>query len=130
MGYGPSCNIACCHQGGFGDWFTWYVSHLLREYGVNGIYLDDTWPYGCSNAAHGRGFVRADGKRHLAFPLRARLETYRRLRTVPWQTGSPFWIAAHMSAGRVPPLASFADGLLLGEELYHDVAGTPTAPRA
>ena len=80
--YGPVCPVSGCHTGPFGDVFVWYMSHLVHEYGSNGIYLDDTWPYGCANEAHGCGYVGPDGKRRVTYPLRARNETYRRIRAV------------------------------------------------
>jgi hypothetical protein len=92
------------------------VSHLIREYGTNGIYLDEMWPYGCANAEHGCGYVGAAGKRRITYPLRALLETYRRLRAVFATTGRPFYIAYHISGGRVPPLPTFGDSLLLAED--------------
>ncbi|NLB96190.1 MAG: LamG domain-containing protein [Armatimonadetes bacterium] len=125
VSYGPVSNASVCHNGPFGDWFVWYVAHLAREYGSNGIYLDDTWTYGCMNAAHGCGYVGRDGKRRPTYPLRARHETYRRLREVFAATGQPFWITMHMSGGRVPPLPTYGDCLLLAEERYHDVAKNP-----
>ncbi len=123
--YGPYCTADACHQGPFGDWFVWYVSHLAREYGSNGIYLDDMWTYGCSNAAHGCGYVGADGKRRLTYPLRARNETYRRLRAMFAATGQPFWMSYHISGGRVPPLPTFGDALLLAEERNPIVGKNP-----
>jgi hypothetical protein len=123
--YGPVCTIACCHQGQFGDWFVWYIKHLATEYGSNGIYLDDMWPYGCSNAAHSCGYDGPDGKRRVTYPLRARLETYRRLREMFVEKGEPFWISYHMSAGRCSPLPTFADSLLLAEERNPIVGKNP-----
>lgn len=123
--YGPVCCRDCCHQGRWGDKFVWYVSHLVRNYGTNGIYLDDMWPYGCDNPAHGCGYLGPDGKRHVTYPLRARLETYRRLRAVFAATGKPFYIMNHISAGRVPPLPTFGDGLLMAEDLNPIIGKNP-----
>ncbi|MEN6546261.1 MAG: glycoside hydrolase domain-containing protein [Armatimonadia bacterium] len=123
--YGPVCTIACCHQGQFGDWFVWYIKHLADKYGTNGIYLDDMWPYGCSNAAHGCGYTLPDGTRRVTYPLRARLETYRRLREMFAARGEPFWISYHMSAGRCSPLPTYADSLLLAEERNPIVGKNP-----
>ncbi len=122
-------NAAGCHRSAFGDWFVWYVSHLVRHYGANGVYLDDMWPYGCANAAHGCGYVGPDGKRRRTYALRARLRTYRRIRAVLAATGKPFWITYHISAGRLPPLATFGDALLLGEDLNPRVRKNPDYTR-
>lgn len=123
--YGPHSAIACCHCGPVGDWFVWYVSHLVRVYGSNGIYLDDMWPYGCDNAAHGCGYVGPDGKRRITYSLRARAETYRRIRQVLYETGEPFWVTNHISAGRVPPLPMYGDSLLLAEDLNPLIGKNP-----
>ncbi|MCD6360007.1 MAG: hypothetical protein J7M38_04020, partial [Armatimonadetes bacterium] len=123
--YGPVCTAGGCHHGWFGDWFVWYVSHMAREYGSNGIYLDEMWPQGCYNPAHGCGYVGPDGRRRKTYPLRAWLESYRRLRQMFTERGEPFWITYHMSGGRVPPLPTFGDCLLIAEERYGIVAGNP-----
>ena len=123
--YGPVCPVSGCHTGPFGDRFVWYVSHLAEAYGSNGIYMDDTWPYGCANAAHGCGYVGPDGTRRVTYPLRARNETYRRIRAVLAATGKPFHITLHMSGGRCSPLPTFGDSLLLGEDRYHHVRANP-----
>jgi len=124
-GYGAYCNITTCHKGRFSDWYVWYVTHLAREYGANGIYIDEVWMYGCADASHGCGYVGPDGKRRLTYALRARNETLRRLRAMFAATGEPFHIGYHISGGRLPPLATFADSLLLGEDRYYTVKTTP-----
>ena len=123
--YGPVCNIATCHTGPYSDWYVWYVSHLVREYGINGVYLDEMWCYGCADPSHGCGYVGLDGKRRLTYPLRAQNETYRRVRAVLAATGEPFHIAYHISGGRFSPLATFGDSHLVGEDRYHHVRKNP-----
>ncbi|HUS80030.1 MAG TPA: glycoside hydrolase domain-containing protein, partial [Armatimonadota bacterium] len=123
--YGPVCTAGGCHQGLFGDWFVWYISHMQRQYGSNGIYLDEMWPNGCANPAHGCGYVGPDGKRRKTYALRACQESYRRLRQLFADTGEPFWITYHISAGRVPPLPTFGDCLLIAEERYGVVGQNP-----
>ena len=123
--YGPVCNTAVCHRGPFADWFVWYVSHLVREYGANGVYIDEMWSYGCADAAHGCGYVGTDGKLKPTYPLRAQNEIYRRIRAVLAATGKPFHITYHISGGRLSPLATFGDSLLLGEDRYYYVRKSP-----
>ncbi len=123
--YGAACNAGGCHRGVFDDWFVWYVSHMAREYGSNGIYLDEMWPQGCYNPAHGCGYVGPDGARRKTYALRAWNESYRRLRQMFVERGEPFWITYHISGGRVPPLPTFGDCLLIGEERYHTVGANP-----
>jgi hypothetical protein len=117
--------VNVCHRGPYGDWFAWYMSHLVREYGTNGIYLDDMWPYGCANAAHGCGYTGPDGRRRVTYALRAWNETYRRIRTIFAATHEPFWMTCHISGGRVPPLPTFGDGLLLAEDRNPIVGKNP-----
>lgn len=123
--YGAVCTAEGCHRGRFGDWLVWYVSHMAKEYGSNGIYLDEMWMTGCSNPAHGCGYVGPDGKRRLTYPLRAANETYRRLRQFFHDRGEPFWLTYHISSGRVPPLPTFGDCLLMLEERYTAVSQNP-----
>ncbi len=114
--YGPVCNIDVCHESEYADWYVWYVHHLIAKYKINGIYFDDMCPYGCANAAHGCGYVAADGTRRRTYAMRARMETFRRVRELFADTGKPFFITYHISGGRVPPLAIYGDGLLMAEE--------------
>jgi hypothetical protein len=114
--YGPFGSIDACHAGPFGDWYVWYIHHLISEYGLNGIYFDDMSPYGCANATHGCGYVGPDGQRRPTYAMRARTETFRRVRELFADTGRPFFITYHLSAGRVSPLATYGDGLLMAEE--------------
>lgn len=114
--YGPHGSIDACHNGPFADWYVWYIHHLIDTYGINGIYFDDMSPYGCANEAHGCGYVGPDGKRRPTYAMRARTETFRRVRELFAKTGEPFFILYHISAGRVPPLATYGDGLLMAEE--------------
>jgi len=57
--------------------------------------------------------------------MRARMETFRRVRELFADTGKPFWITYHISGGRVPPLAIYGDGLLMAEERYPLVGKDP-----
>ncbi|MCE5238075.1 LamG domain-containing protein [bacterium] len=123
--YGPVCNVDVCHCGPFGDWYVWYIHHLIGKYGINGIYFDDMCPYGCANVAHGCGYVAADGTRRRTYAMRARMETFRRVRELFADTGRPFFITYHISGGRVPPLAIYGDGLLMAEERYPIVGKNP-----
>lgn len=124
-GYGRMCNIATCHRSRFADWFVWYVSHLVKNYGLNGLYMDEVWSYGCADPSHGCGYEGSDGRRRLTHPLRAQNELYRRIRTVFAETDRPFHITFHISGGRLAPIATFADSFLLGEDRYHSVRKTP-----
>ncbi len=124
-GYGTHCAIGCCQAGPFGDWLVWYVHHMIEQYGANGVYLDEMVPSACTNAAHGCGYVAADGTRRPTYPVRAYLETYRRIREVFADTGEPFWINYHLSGARLSPLPTYGDHLLMAEDLYYDVRDNP-----
>ncbi len=117
--------IAACPQGPFQDWLVWYVSHIVREYGSNGIYLDEMTPMPCDNGAHGCGYVGPDGTRRPTYPVRAALEMYRRIRQVLAETGEPFCAVYHLSSCRLSPMPTYGDHLLIGEELYYDIRDNP-----
>ena len=123
--YGLHSAVGCCTNGPFGDWLVWYVKHMIDEYGTNGVYFDELQPMPCMNEAHGCGYVGADGTRHPTYPMRAYLETMRRVRQVFEETGEPYWITYHISAGRTGPMPTFGDCLLMAEERYHAVAENP-----
>ncbi len=124
-GYGEHCAIGVCQNGPFADWLVWYIHHMIEEYGANGVYLDEMVPSVCTNAEHGCGYVAADGTRRPTYPVRSYLETYRRIREIFVDTGEPFWISYHLSGARLSPLPTFADDLLMAEDLYYDVRDNP-----
>ncbi len=124
-GYGTHYAIGVCQNGPFGDWLVWYVHHMIEEYGANGVYLDEMVPPACDNATHGDGYLGPDGGRRPTYPIRAYLETYRRIRELFADTGEPFWITYHLSGARLSPLPTFGDCLLMAEERYHAVRENP-----
>lgn len=124
-GYGPHTAVGCCMKGPFSDWLVWYCRHMIDEYGTNGVYFDELQPMPCMNEAHGCGYVGADGERRPTYPMRAFLETMRRVRQVFEDTGEPYWITYHISAGRTAPMPTYGDCLLMAEERYHMVRENP-----
>ncbi len=124
-GYGPHVAVGCCMKGPFSDWLVWYCSHMIDAYGTNGVYFDELQPMPCMNEAHGCGYVGADGQRHVTYPMRDFLETMRRVRTVFEETGEPYWITYHISAGRTAPMPTFGDDLLMAEERNPVVGKNP-----
>lgn len=123
--YGAHSAVGCCMRGPFSDWLVWYCTHMIDEYGTNGVYFDELQPLPCMNEAHGCGYVGADGERHPTYPMRDYLETMRRIRTVFEETGEPYRITYHISAGRTAPMPTFADDLLMAEERNPVVGRNP-----
>lgn len=124
-GYGLYTARGCCLGGPFSDWLVWYVRHMIDEYGTNGVYFDELQPLACSNAAHGCGYVDAEGARRPTYPMRAFLDTFRRVREVFEETGEDYWISYHISMGRNGPMPTYGDDLLMAEELYYAVRDNP-----
>jgi hypothetical protein len=98
---------------------------MIDEYGTNGVYFDELQPMPCTNEAHGCGYAGPDGERRPTYPMRAYLDTMRRVRQVFENTGEPYWITYHISAGRTAPMPTYGDCLLMAEERHNIVAENP-----
>ncbi len=63
--YRPPCDPAfhVCSASGWQDFIVAGIEHVMKHYGVDGVYLDGlpAWPSGCRNRLHGCGTERPDG---------------------------------------------------------------------
>jgi len=108
-----------CFGGPWSRYFTDAVAKLVREYDIDGLYLDGAAvPFWCTNARHGCGYVGADGTRRPTYPIFAAREQMKRLREICDSKGKPALIVAHMSCSVTLPTLSFADVLLTGEQYW------------
>ena len=107
------------------------ATRSLPIYNFDGVYLDTYMPFKCSNAAHGCGYIDDYGKRqgeYTIWPMREQMKRlYRVVHARPNGT-----IIGHISSTPMPPIYSFVDSALSGEQYwtyfhvqggvdYHDV---------
>jgi len=69
----PPQNIyGACKGSSFTDFYVWKWTWMVKNWGVNGMYLDGAYaPSGCRNPYHNHAYTGPDGKRKLTYPIRA-----------------------------------------------------------
>ena len=95
-------SVSLCPVSSFADFLTWGVEQMVREYDIDGVYLDNVGPYPCMNAAHGCG---RDGKpsyryfavRELHKRLYTILQTIKPGRGLVWEHNSRFTVSSNLS---------------------------------
>ena len=111
--------VKVCPNSFSSEYLAYEIGRLIDEYGIDGVYFDNTAVRGCSNRDHGCGWVGADGKTH---PTRPFLAVRRLMMMVCHQflqRGKRGFIMKH--AGMLPGTISFTDANLDGEGIYgHD----------
>lgn len=66
-----------CPASSYTDWMAWSLDQAMREYDIDGIYVDNAAPYPCCNTRHGCG---VEDQR--SYPYFANREWFKRLYTV------------------------------------------------
>jgi len=109
-----------CYRSEWQDRWLDGLAGMLDEYGFDGVYLDGTtMPWGCANAAHGCGYMRADGKRALTYPVFAVRRLMQRLYEIVHTRGG--LVTAHQSSCCITPILSFCHSYWDGEHIAGSV---------
>jgi len=90
----------------------------LVDLGISGLYLDNSYPFACSNLQHEScGFLRADGSLQSGYNLFNTRSLVRRAAVLAQRRGG-VWphLSAHMTGAMVVPCFSFADLCIDGED--------------
>ncbi len=99
---------------GYADFIVWKTKQFIDDYGIDGLYHDNTHPYPSSNLAAGVGYGR-DDTAHKTYPILGYRALYRRmygvLKSLPRETFS----MAHMSGKVTIPILAYEDSYLDGE---------------
>ena len=106
----------------FTDWQLSAIKDWITQDGVNGIYVDEAYPYPDTIAAHGMGFTNSKGERVPTYQIYAMRDYFKRMAYLFQKhgDGSPA-IIAHASGVLSMPHLSFVDIFLDGEQVYHRV---------
>jgi hypothetical protein len=89
---------------------------LIREYGVNGMYLDGTYaPSDCTNPYHEQAYRAPDGTLRPTLPLRAAREFMKRMLRACRREEPNFYFLGH---GFYPFTGHFLDFSMQGENFY------------
>ncbi|MBQ0104916.1 MAG: hypothetical protein KBT47_02635 [Armatimonadetes bacterium] len=121
--YDPGKDVVCyvsCLRELYGDLLLDRIEKLMKETGVNSVYLDGPAnPWECTNPTHNHCETNAeitweDGD---ICPYEATRDFMKRLRGVLSESGKPFKIIAHTGGAIYPSTMSFCDGHYEGEQM-------------
>ena len=105
-----------CYNSPWQDFMADGIARMVREYGIDGVYLDGTIePWGCHNHAHGCTCRRPDGSRGATYPIFAVRSLMKRLYAIcdPEHGGH---VNAHQSTCMVSPTLAFTTSYWDGEQ--------------
>lgn len=127
VGVDISCKIMEICQGAktFGNFFLWEFCQLMNKYpDLNGIYIDETFSYGCSSEAHGCGWRTAKGSLLGRYPIFENRELRKRWYKVARAYHKDFLFWTHDSAFIKPPQMAYSDFTSSGETIGYQ-SGDP-----
>jgi hypothetical protein len=112
--YGAVFEMASPVGKGYSDFIVWKTKQFIDRYKINGLYHDNTHPYGADVLAAGCGYVR-DGKTRPTYPILGFRALYRRMYSVMKSYPGASFTMAHMSGKVTAPILAYDDSYLDGE---------------
>ncbi len=111
-----------CPVSGWQDFIVAGIEHVMRTYGLDGVYLDGfpSWTGPCGNALHGCGYTLADGTRRAAAPLWADRELMERVYVAVRSVKPGARVSIHANPGPCCFSAHFATDCFGGEQYGGD----------
>ena len=106
-----------------------YVSRMMDEFDIDGLYLDSTnMPFPCMNGLHGCEARRADGTRAPVYPIFAVRDTFRRLYAVIKGKKADGILDSHVFDCMNSSALSFSTSYWTGEQLSRADIPTDALP--
>ncbi len=99
----------------YSDFIVWKTNEFIKQYGVDGLYHDNTHPYSATTLDAGCGYVR-DGKVYPTYPILGYRDLYRRMYAVLKSYPKATFSIAHMSGKVTIPILAYEDAYLDGEQ--------------
>ena len=125
----PQMVNTVCLRSVWADALAWYVDRMMREYDIDGVYLDSTnMPVACTNEAHGCGYRDRDDKLRPTYPVFAVREAFRRLYCVVKKHKPDGIVDSHVYDCMNSGTLSFATSYWNGEQLGHAEHGAEGLP--
>ncbi len=113
---GTSYTVKICANSFASEYQAYEIGRLIDEYGIAGVYFDNTHPEECSNRSHGCGYVDEDGVTRPTTPFLGMRRLFSMVRNQFLVRGKTPFIMKH--AGMFPATISFTDAQLDGEGTY------------
>ncbi|HUW57011.1 MAG TPA: glycoside hydrolase domain-containing protein [Planctomycetota bacterium] len=102
----------------FRDYAVWYANRMMEE-GMEGIYVDNSFPMAKFTWPTGEGYVGDDGEVHPNFGILSRTRPLiRRLAVMMHEKGREPFVRVHMTNANILPMLSFAQSSLGWEWKY------------
>jgi hypothetical protein len=98
----------------YSDFIVDRTARFAEQYGIDGLYHDNTHPYGSSAIEAGCGYLR-DGRRRPTYPILGYRALYRRMYNVAKAWPRETFTMAHMSGKVTIPILAYEDSYLDGE---------------
>jgi hypothetical protein len=108
--------VKICPNSFASEYQAYEIGRLIDEYGIEGVYFDNTHPEPCANQEHGCGWVDTEGNVHPTTPFLAMRRIFMMVREQFVKRGKRPFIYKH--AGNFPSEVSFVDANLDGEGVY------------
>ncbi|MGD9498309.1 MAG: hypothetical protein AB7Y46_18600 [Armatimonadota bacterium] len=108
--------VKICPNSFASEYQAYEIGRLIDEYGIEGIYFDNTHPEPCANLEHGCGWADSDGNVHPTTPVLGMRRLFMMVREQFLKRGREPFIWKH--AGAFPGEISFVDAQLDGEGTY------------
>ncbi len=99
----------------YSDFIVWKTNEFIKQYGIDGLYHDNTHPYGATTLDAGCGYLR-DGKVYPTYPIMGYRALYRRMYAVLKSYPRETFSIAHMSGKVTIPILAYEDAYLDGEQ--------------
>jgi hypothetical protein len=107
-----------CYRSAWQDFIADGVDRLMREYDIDGVYLDGTSePWGCANTSHGCGYRRPDGSIGQTWPMFATRSMMRRIYAIVKSHKPDGQVNVHQSTCMTAATLAFATSYWDGEQL-------------
>jgi hypothetical protein len=109
----------CPNSKAFCDYYVWNFKQFLDRYPmINGVYIDETFTYYCTNLKHGCGIKTVNGDLTGKWPIFAHRELMKRIYKVAKERNPDFIFFTHDSQFLKPPQRSFSDMSTGGEPIH------------
>ncbi len=113
---GTSLYVKICPNSFASEYQAYEIGRLIDEYGIEGVYFDNSHPQECANLAHGCGRIDSNGVTHPTTPYLGVRRLMMMVRNQFVKRGKTPFIMKH--AGMFPGTVSFIDAQLDGEGTY------------
>ncbi|MHB8995834.1 MAG: glycoside hydrolase domain-containing protein [Armatimonadota bacterium] len=118
--YGAGFAMASPVGKGYADFIVWKTAQFIKQFGIDGLYHDNTHPYSSTALDAGCGYLR-DGKVYPTFPILGYRDLYRRMYSVMKTAKPDSFNMAHMSGKMTIPILAYEDSYLDGEHFRGQV---------